>query len=135
MTPASRWLRVLARSHLAHLLGAFVVMAGWAFFANRGHALSDALAAAALQGALSAAVTLSLKTFIEKIAPRFTGSAALVLPPLLAFCIVGGVLVLLHRLNGTPEILATVALPLTAATVYAAVYNLALWKRRRPVST
>ncbi|GAB4362937.1 MAG: hypothetical protein Kow00114_18590 [Kiloniellaceae bacterium] len=135
MNPVSHRFRALAHSHFAHLLGAFVVMGSWAFFANRGHAAADALTAAVLQGTLSAAVTLSLKTFIEKVAPRFTGSAVLLVPPLAAFAVVGGILTLLHRLNGTPELLATVALPLTAATGYAAVYNYALWRRRPAVGT
>ncbi|GAB4235667.1 MAG: hypothetical protein Tsb0032_40870 [Kiloniellaceae bacterium] len=135
MGPASRRFRALAHSHLAHLAGAFLVMGSWAFIANRDHAVDEALTAAVLQGTLSACVTLTLKSFIEKIAPRFSGHAALALPPLLAFCLVGGVLILLHRVSGTPELLATVALPLAAATVYAAVYNLALWKRRHAAST
>ena len=121
----------LARSHGAHLAGAFVVMGGWAFFANSGHGPDDALAAAALQGTLSALVTLSLKSFIERIAARLPGAAAVALPPLATFGVVGVVLMLLHRLGGTPEIFRTVALPLTAATSYAAVYGYLLWRRRR----
>ena len=127
---ASR-LAALARSSFAHLAGAFLVMGSWAFFANYGHGVGDALAAAVLQGVLSALVTLSLKTFVEKIAPRFSGRAALVLPPLAAFVIVGAVLILAHRVAATPEVPGTIALPLAAATGYAAVYNAALWRRRR----
>ena len=127
---ASR-LAALASSHLAHLAGAFFVMGSWAFFANRGHAFADAATAAVLQGALSALVTLSLKTFIEKVAPRSSGRAALVLPPLAAFVLVGAVLILVHRVGGTPEVAGTIALPLAAATAYAAVYSYALWKSRR----
>jgi hypothetical protein len=121
----------LARSHGAHLTGAFVVMGGWAFFANSGHGPGDALAAAALQGTLSALVTLSLKSFIERIAARLPGATAVALPPLAAFGVVGVVLMLLHRLGGTPEIFRTVALPLIAATSYAAIYSYLLWRRRR----
>ena len=121
----------LARANAAHLFGAFVVMGLWAWFANSGHGTEAALSAAALQGTLSACVTLTLKTFIDKIAPRFAGPAALVLPPLAAFALVGGVLAILHGLNGTPEPLATIALPLAAATAYAAVYSYALWRGRQ----
>src|SRR5690606_14691864 len=112
-----------ARSHSAHLAGAFFVMGSWAFFANYGHGPGDALAAALLQGVLAALVTLSLKTFVEKIASRFSGRAALVLPPLAAFVIVGAVLILVPRVAATPEVAGTIALPLAAASAYAAVYN------------
>ncbi|WP_340116366.1 hypothetical protein [Pelagibius sp. 7325] len=135
MNPASRHIHALAHSLLAHLTGAFLVMGSWAFFANRGHAFDAAVTAAALQGTISACVTLSLKTFIERIAPRFAGRAALAVPPLAAFTLVGAVLTLLHSLNGTPELLATIALPLVAATGYAAVYNFAIWKKRRTAGT
>ena len=135
MSSASHRFQALAHSHFAHLAGAFVVMGSWAFFANRGHALGEAVTAALLQGTLSACVTLSLKTFLEKIAPRFSGRAALAMPPLAAFLVVGAVLTLVHSLNHTPELLATIALPLAAATGYAAVYNVALWKKRRAAGT
>ena len=131
MAPASHRLHALAQSHLAHLTGAFVVMGSWAFFANSGHAFDDALTAAVLQGSLSALITLTLKTFIEKVAPHLSGRKTLWIPPLAAFTVVGLGLMLLHHLSGTPEILATIALPLTAATVYAAVYNFTLWRTRR----
>jgi len=124
-------LATLARSHLAHLAGAFLVMGSWAFVANRGHGVESAMAAALLQGAMSALVTLSLKTFIEKLALRMSGGAALAVPPVAAFAAVGLVLILLHRLNGTPEVVATIALPLTAATGYAAGYSYTLWRCRK----
>jgi hypothetical protein len=131
MTPASRRVHALAHSHLAHLTGAFVVMGSWAFFANSRHTFGAALTAAVLQDTLSACATLSLKTFIERIAPRCSGGMALVILPLAAFVVVGAALTLLHRLGHTPEILATIALPLAAATTYAAVYNYALWKTQK----
>lgn len=127
----ARHLDTLARSHVAHLAGAFLVMGSWAFFANRGHPLADAATAAVLQGVLSALVTLTLKCFIETIAPRFSGWAALLLPPLLTFAVVGTLLIVVHRVGGTREAAGTIALPLAAATGYAAVYNVALWKKRR----
>ena len=127
LTPFQR----IARSHLSHALGAFCAMGAWAFFANSGHALGEAFTAAVLQGALSACITLTLKTIIEKLAPRFVGRTALWAPPALAACLSASLLTLLHSLNGTPEILLTVALPLSIATSYAAIYNYALWKQRR----
>jgi hypothetical protein len=121
----------LARSHAVHALGAFIAMGSWAFFANRAHGLPAALTAGALQGVLSAGITLSLKTTVERLAPRFHGAAALWAPPALAALVSAGLLTALHALSGTPEILATVALPLTVATSYACLYNISLWKLRR----
>jgi hypothetical protein len=68
---------------------------------------------------------------VERLAPRFHGAAALWAPPALAACVSAGLLTALHALSGTPEILATVALPLTVATSYACLYNISLWKLRR----
>ena len=121
----------LARSNLAHMLGAFLVMGGWALFANHAHGFAAALPAAILQGLLSAGITLTLKTVIERLAPRFAGVAALFAPPLIAAGLSAVLLTTLHHLAGTPEILATVALPLTVATSYAAIYNYSLFAMRR----
>jgi hypothetical protein len=121
----------LAKSNLAHMAGAFLAMGGWALFANRTHGLAAALPAAVLQGALSAGITLTLKTVVERLAPRFAGMAALFAPPLIAAGLSAALLTTLHRLAGTPEVLATVALPLTVAASYAAIYNTSLWAARR----
>lgn len=121
----------LAKSTLAHMAGAFLAMGGWALFANRVHGLEAALPAAVLQGLLSAAITLTLKTVVEHLAPRFEGFAALVAPPFLAAALSAAVLTTLHHFAGTPEVLATVALPLTIAAGYAALYNFSLYAARR----
>lgn len=123
--------RRLARSNLAHALGAFCAMGGWAFFANSGHAVAEAVTASVLQGLLSACITLTLKTVIEKLAPRFGGWAVLWAPPAMAAGLSAGLLTLLHSLAGTPELLLTIALPLVIASSYAALYNYTLWKHRR----
>jgi hypothetical protein len=121
----------LARSSAVHMLGAFLAMGSWALFANRAHGLAAALPAAVLQGALSACITLTLKTVVERLAPRFAGLAALCAPPLIAAGLSAALLTTLHSLAGTPEVLATVALPLIVATSYAAIYNTSLWAARR----
>lgn len=113
------------------MLGAFLAMGGWALFANRAHGLNAALPAAVLQGALSAGITLTLKTVVERLAPRFGGLAALCLPPLIAAALSAALLTTLHHLAGTPEVFATVALPLAVATSYAAIYNFSLFAARR----
>ena len=129
MTPA---LVRLARSGAVHMGFAFLAMGGWAVFANREHAMPAPLLAGAIQGTLSACITLFLKRVVEAIGARLTGIAALAFPPLAAFAISVTLLVTLHTLAGTPEVLATIAVPLTVATSYAALYNYALWKHRKP---
>jgi len=121
----------LAGSSFAHVLGAFFVMGSWGFFANSAHGAEAAITAGIVQGVLSACITLTLKTFVERLAPRFSGRAALWGPPALAALIAGALLTMLHRLSGTPEVLYTVALPLSAATGYAAIYNYTLWRSRK----
>jgi hypothetical protein len=126
-------IRRLARSSVTHVAFAFAAMGGWAVFANRAHPASEALVAGLLQGALSAATTLVLKKAVEALAARLTGLTALLLPPLAAGLISAAVLTASHRLAGTPEILATVALPLSVATSYAAIWSYALWSDRKAI--
>ena len=38
-------------------------------------------------------------------------------------------LYIIHSLAGTPEVLATLAVPVTVATLYAALYTYRLWSR------
>ncbi|MFN3209793.1 MAG: hypothetical protein ACE369_12505 [Roseovarius sp.] len=113
----------LLRSNAAHMAGGFVLMGGWATFANSAHPMPAPLVAGLVQGALSACVTLLLKSVIEVFLPRLSGTPGLVLPPLACCGLSVMLLSLAHRAAGTPEILATLALPVTVATSYAALYN------------
>ena len=54
--------------------------------------------------------------------------AALVLPPLVTATAIGTILFTAHTLAGTPEVLATIAVPFTVSTSYAILYNLRLWR-------
>ena len=119
----------VARSGLVHVMTAFVLMGGWAVFANSDHAMPAPLIAGAVQGALSGLITLGLKRLVETVSQRFAGLAGLVLPPLAAFAISATLLTLLHKANGTPEIAATIAVPLTVSTSYAALYSWSLWQK------
>lgn len=121
----------LARSGKVHMLFAFLAMGGWAVFANRMHPMPRPLYAGFVQGVLSAAITLTLKTAVEALAARLAGLPALVVPPLAAFFISAGLLSAIHAIAGTPEITATIAVPLTVATSYAAIFNYSLWARGR----
>ncbi|MCV0349654.1 MAG: hypothetical protein K5863_06225 [Nitratireductor sp.] len=127
MSPA---LARLARSSAVHMAFAFLAMGSWAVFANRGHAMPRPLVAGMVQGLLSACITLFLKRIVEWLTSRFSGLGALVLPPLIACLVSATLLTTIHAAAGTPEILATVALPLTVATSYAALYTYTLWSAR-----
>jgi len=103
-------------------------MGAWAVFANRDHPMPQPFIAGLLQGTISAAITLFLKRMIEAAALRLGCASALVVPPLLAACVSSGLLVTLHGLAGTPEIVATIAVPLIVSTSYACIYSFALWR-------
>ncbi|MBK5566496.1 hypothetical protein [Ensifer sp. SSB1] len=116
-------LRGLASSGVVHVAFAFFAMGGWALFANRHHPMPKPVVASVVQGTLSALLTLYLKTAIDVLYSRFSGATRLVLPPLLACLGSSAVLIAIHAASGTPEILKTIALPLTVSTTYAAIYN------------
>jgi hypothetical protein len=105
-----------------HLLTAFLLMGGWAVFANRGHEMPAPLVAGLVQGCLSALITLGLKRLIEGLVPRL---GALVTVGV-AWAISFSLLFSLHTLAGTPEVLWTLAVPNLVATLYAALYATAL---------
>lgn len=121
----------LMRSSIVHVGFAFLAMGSWAAFANRAHPMPAPLYAGLLQGAISATITLVLKRAIEYLASRFSGLAALLAPPGIAGLVSATLLTFLHTLGGTPEIAKTIAVPLTVATSYAALYNYSLWRIRK----
>ncbi|RXT52488.1 hypothetical protein B6S44_17080 [Bosea sp. Tri-44] len=124
----------LMRSSIVHVAFAFLAMGSWAAFANRVHPMPAPLLAGLIQGTLSALITLLLKRGIEALARRFSGPTALLAPPLIAGLISASVLTAIHAIGGTPEIGRTIAVPLTVATSYAALYNLSLWRTRKAIN-
>lgn len=124
------WIRKVAASGITHVAFAFFVMGGWAVVANLGHPMPKPLIAGAVQGVLSATFTLIMKRGIEYLTAALSGLQALLIPPALAASISATCLSLIHWTAGTPEILATIALPLTVATTYAATYTFTQWKTR-----
>ncbi|WP_299782024.1 hypothetical protein [uncultured Roseobacter sp.] len=116
----------LLQSKAVHGLGGFMLMGGWAFFANRAHEMPAPLVAGIVQGLLTASITLFLKRTIESIFHRTAGWLRIVLPPLAAFLISLVLLTLIHRLAGTPALLATISVPLTVSTLYAFLYTITL---------
>ncbi len=123
--------RKIAASGITHVAFALFVMGGWAVVANLGHPMPKPLIAGAVQGVLSASFTLIMKRGIEYLTAALAGLAALLIPPALAAAISATCLSLIHWTAGTPEILATIALPLTVATTYAATYTFTQWKSRQ----
>ncbi|MFV0292807.1 MAG: hypothetical protein ACK5II_06175 [Paracoccus sp. (in: a-proteobacteria)] len=118
------------KSSALHMAVAFIAMGNWAVLANRTHPLSEALMAGVIQGMMSALITLSLKRMIEALSIRLTGIAVLIIPPLLAVTGSAGFLSLIHSLAGTPEVLFTIAVPVSVTAVYSAAYSYVLWRVR-----
>ncbi|MDZ7600229.1 MAG: hypothetical protein U1A06_02500 [Hoeflea sp.] len=121
----------LAGSSVVHLLFAFVAMGSWAVFANRVHPMPQPVVAGAVQGSLSALITLFLKSGIDLLSKRISGSATYWAPPLIVLIASVSLLAGFHWLSGTPEIASTIAVPLAVSTSYAALYNFSLARKRR----
>lgn len=124
-------MKSLARQSWTHIAVAFLAMGGWAVFANRAHPMPQPLVAGVVQGALSGAITFLLKRMVEAVAARFSGKAALLLPPLIAVALSLAILVTIHGVAGTPEIATTIALPISVTALYSTVYAIALWRSRK----
>ncbi|MBU4530661.1 MAG: hypothetical protein KUA43_02080 [Hoeflea sp.] len=124
-------LRAVASSSVVHVLFAFMAMGSWAVFANRAHPMPQPLVAGAVQGALSALITLFLKSGIDHLSKRVSGSAAYWAPPVIVLIVSISLLTAFHWLSGTPEIASTIAVPLAVSTSYAALYNFSLARNRR----
>lgn len=122
-----------------HVAFGFATMGAWAVFANRGHPLPDALLAGLVQGTISGSLTLVLKKALERMSAAFFGApqsdegigrklASLIVPPLITATSILAILVCAHTIAGTPEVLATIAVPFAVSTTYAILYNLRLWR-------
>lgn len=128
-----------AESTAFHVAFGFVLMGGWAMFANRNHPLPDMLLAGLVQGLISGTLTLFLKKGLERMSKMFfsarqsdegqgRGIAALFVPPLITATAIFAILFTAHTLAGTPEIALTIAVPFAVSTTYAILYNLKLWR-------
>jgi hypothetical protein len=129
MAKTSLSLASLARATAVHVALAFAAMGGWTLFANRAHGEAAILPALA-QGALSAIITLVLKTVLERLTARMAAPLAYVVPPLITATTILAVLVGVHWAIGTPEIAATIAVPWSVSTFYAVVYTAVLVRGR-----
>ncbi|TRD17782.1 hypothetical protein [Palleronia caenipelagi] len=109
-----------------HATGGFLLMGGWAAFANGAHPMPAPLVAGLVQGALTAGITLFLKQVIERLFRRVSGPAQYLLPPLAAFSISLTLLTVAHSLAGTPAFWTTLSVPLMISTTYAVIYTVIL---------
>ncbi len=116
------------KSGLLHAGFAFTAMGMWAMFANREHGWQAMLTGGAVQGAVSACITLCLKRFIETIVSFFSGWVSRILPAAACFLFSLILLCTIHFLMGTPELLATIAIPLFVSTSYSATYSQLLFR-------
>lgn len=119
----------LLKNSAVHMAVAFVAMGGWAAYVNSAYPMPAPLLAALSQGMASAVITLFLKRMIEFIGTALNGLAALFVPPFAAALCSLVILLTIHTLSQTPDILATISLPLSVTTVYACAYNFFNWRR------
>jgi LytS/YehU family sensor histidine kinase len=111
------------RNPSVHTAFAFFAMGGWAIYANHKHSISQQMLSGLVQGLISASITRVLQRMIEKLVRQLSGLFRAVVPPLASFLLSLVVLTSLHRLSGTPELAATIALPLFVSTSYAVFYT------------
>jgi hypothetical protein len=158
MSETKSFRETLAQNTFVHVAFGFLAMGAWAVFANRDHSLGQALLAGLVQGTISGLLTLVLKKFLEWMSRRLSPalrqaqgdaggdtpaqegrrpepvegqahtSVGLILPPLITATAIATILITAHTLAGTPEVLATIAVPFTVSTSYAILYNLRLWR-------
>lgn len=123
---AGRYLLELADGVSGAVLG-FLFYGAWAIWANSDHGLPIALRAGAIQGSMSFVVTLSGTTLMKRL---FLGQAALWLrfirASVGALLLIYSVIIGTHLLNGTPQILLTLApgLPITIFFCFSYCYGL-----------
>lgn len=129
MSEPQKLREAIASNTVLHVAFAFVVMGGWAVFANRSHSAPEMLLAGLVQGAISGVLTLGLKKFLEWFSARLRGLPALIAPPLITAATILAILWSAHTIAGTPEIIATISFPFTVSTTYAVLYNLRLWRQ------
>ncbi|MET3602081.1 hypothetical protein [Martelella mangrovi] len=119
----------ILKNSAVHVAVAFVAMGSWAVYVNRAYPMPAPLVAGLSQGMASAVITLFLKRMIEFTGKALNGLASLVVPPAAAALCSLIILLTIHTLSHTPDILATIALPLSVTTVYACAYNFLNWRR------
>ena len=112
-----------------HMAVGCVAMGSWAAYANAAHPMPKPAIAGVLQGALSGGITFGLKWVLDRLRSGMTRRVGWWLPPVMACGLSLTLLILAHLSAGTPELLQTIALPFSVATLYAVTYNFIMWKK------
>jgi len=98
-------------------------MGGWAIYVNGSYPAPKPLVAGFVQGSISAGLTLFLKRTVDGMRPKFPYGIGHVAPALIASLTSACLLVALHYLASTPEIIRTIAVPLLVSASYIFTYN------------
>lgn len=91
---------------------------------NSGHTWPQAMSAGLVQGSMSAILTLLLKKSVDGLRAHFRGHMRFWTPPAIASLASAGLLIAGHSLARTPELLATIGLPLGVSATYVFAYNI-----------
>ncbi len=111
-----------------HVCAGGALMGGWALHVNFGHPMPAPMLAGLVQGGLSGVITFGLKRSLDGMRARLSRGQGWWVPPLIALCCSFLLLVGVHWLAGTPEILHTISLPYAISCVYAVTYNLIMFR-------
>lgn len=114
---------------------AFLLWGSWSFYINMSQgSLKAGIISGLAQGICSFIITLVITHLIEKQFNFYqVQGVKLLLPPICTVLFTGSILVLVHHLIQTPNILKTVAPALTVAFIFAFVTNLKLYKQYQNV--
>ena len=124
-----RLINHLAGQPWVHVAFGFMLMGSWAIYANWGHAMPRPLIAGLVQGMISGASTYGLKRLLDALRGRMTPARGWWVPPILACAGSLCLLVAIHSIAQTPEVLRTISVPFCVATLYAVSYNFIMWKK------
>lgn len=109
---------------------AFLIQGGWTLGVNSPHGIDLAWPPALMQGVISGfsagGMTLIMEWVFRVLPPSPVRPIASVVGTSL---VMAGFLHVSHRIMGTPEIAATLFLPMVAVVLYATVYTLKLTRR------
>lgn len=117
---------------MVHMTVGFLAMGGWAIYANSAHPMPKPLLAGLIQGALSGAITYALKRTLDGLRVAMARGLGWWLPPLVALSCSLCLLIGAHWVAGTPEILHTISVPYSVASLYAITYNFLMWRKDAP---
>jgi len=110
-------------SHLFNAVSAalaFALWGGWAYWINADHGAAKQIVSALAQGTASFVITLVMVRIVARLYQVLPAPLKLPGPALITVGCTGSALVAIHAAVGTPEILKTVAAPLSVALGFCA---------------